>query len=141
MNRDLKQRGVLAFCLLAGLTDAGSGLLLMLLPEFTLGVMQVGAVAAEALVFIRFIGAFVFSVGCLYLFALLPVLRRGRWSAVRFVFLATAWVRLVIGLFTGLAIVGGALSLHWISVPLTDGLLAVFQLGVVWKAWMVTNEV
>jgi uncharacterized protein YjeT (DUF2065 family) len=116
--------------------DASSGLLLMTLPSLTLKLMRVTSVGDDSLVFIRFIGAFVFSVGCLYLFALRSLVTTRRWGSVWFVFLITAWVRTVICLFTTIAITQGALSLEWISVPITDGLLAVFQLWVIGLGWL-----
>ncbi len=131
MSIELKQRVLLVFCLTAGLMDGFSGCLLMFVPELALKLMQVAPVAPEATVFIRFVGAFVFGVGSLYLFSLLPVLRTGRWSAVRFVLLATAWLRGVIFVFTSVSILSGALAWAWLTVPLTDGVLAVFQLWVV----------
>lgn len=136
MNRKLQSQVVRVFCLLAGLMDASSGLLLMTLPSLTLKLMRVTSVGDDSLVFIRFIGAFVFSVGCLYLFALRSLVTTRRWGSVWFVFLITAWVRTVICLFTTIAITQGALSLEWISVPITDGLLAVFQLWVIGLGWL-----
>ena len=123
-------------CLLAGLMDASSGLLLMLSPEFTLNLMNVPVVGSETWVFISFICAFVFSVGCLYLFAFRSVSLTRNWSYVRFVFEVTAWVRSVICVFTTLAILKNALPLEWISVPLTDGMLACVQIWVVWSGWI-----
>lgn len=136
MNDSAKRRALLGGCLLAGLMDAGSGLLLMLSPGAALGLMRVPAVVSEAEVFVRFIGAFVFSVGCLYLFAFRSFsLTRSR-SHVQFVLWATAWVRAVICLFTTLAILQGALSVEWITVPLTDGTLACVQVWIIWSGWI-----
>ena len=136
MNDLAKRRILTVGCLLAGLMDASSGLFLMLSPEFTLNWMNVPVVGSESWVFIRFIGAFVFSVGCLYLFAFRSVSLTRTWSYVRFVFGVTAWVRSVICVFTTLAILQGALPLEWISVPLTDGMLASVQIWVVWSGWI-----
>ena len=137
MNDFFKRHlALLVGCLLAGLMDAVSGLLLMLSPGFTLNLMRVPAVVSEAEVFIRFIGAFVFSVGCLYLFAFRSVSGDRSLSYVRFVFGVTAWVRAVICLFTTLAIVQGALPVEWISVPLTDGVVACVQVWVIWSGWI-----
>ena len=91
MNDSLKRPILLVGCLLAGSMDAVSGLLLMLSPGFTLNLMRVPAVVSEAEVFIRFIGAFVFSVGCLYLFAFRSGSADRSLSYVRFVFGVTAW--------------------------------------------------
>jgi hypothetical protein len=136
MNELNRHRVLSGSCLLAGLMDASSGLLLMLNPGFTLALMRVPAVTSETWVFVRFVGAFVFSVGCLYLFAFRSVSLTQNWSYVRFVFGATAWVRAVICIFTTLAILQGALAVEWGSVPLTDGILACFQVLVVWSGWI-----
>ena len=140
MSVNLKQRSVLGLCVLAGLMDASSGLLLMTVPEFTLELMKVDVATIEVLVFIRFIGAFVFSVGMLYVFAWLQFLRNESWPPVRAVLLMTAWVRAVICLFTAVAIASGTLPMSWASVPLTDGCLAVLQLWMVLKGWVPRDD-
>lgn len=134
-----KERTLIALCLFAGTMDAVSGALLMLWPEGALRMMSVPAVAAEALVFNRFIGAFVFSVGCLYLFSLLPVLVMRRWHWVWGVLAATAWLRAVICVFTSIAIASGALSAAWWTVPVTDGVLALVQTWILLKGWVRRN--
>lgn len=134
-----KERILVALCLCAGAMDAMSGALLMFWPEGALRMMSVPPVVTEALVFNRFIGAFVFSVGCLYVFSLLPVLTMRRWHWVWGVLAATAWLRAVICVFTSIAIVGGALSVAWWTVPVTDGVLAVVQVWILLKGWVPRN--
>jgi hypothetical protein len=131
---------LIALCLFAGLMDTASGSLLTLWPQLALKLMGVAPVAAEALVFVRFIGAFVFSVGCLYLFALFPVITANRWGWMSGVFAATAWVRAVICIFTTFAILFGALSLSWWSVPVSDGLLALLQVWIIGKGWLQSRD-
>jgi|TARA_B110000285_G_scaffold77816_1_gene89634 hypothetical protein len=140
MSVNLKQRTVLALCLLAGLMDSSSGMLLMTAPAFTMGLMQLDVSTVELLVFIRFIGAFVFSVGMLYVFAWLQYLRSESWQPVRAVLLMTAWVRLVICFFTAVAIATGDLPVGWASVTLTDGCLAALQLWIVLKEWVSRDD-
>lgn len=129
----LKTRSLLLFCLLAGAMDTLSGLLLMTVPGWTLKLMHVPAVVPDALVFIRFIGAFVFAVGSLYWLGLCSVVVLSRWQGLRGILLVTAWLRTIIFIFTSLALLTGALPLAWLSVPLTDGGLAFFQFWVVLK--------
>lgn len=113
--------------LAAGVMDTCSGLLLMFYPAIALMLMGVSLPSADALVLIRFIGAFVFSVGGLYfLTAQRSVLSRDL-HGFTLLLAATAWVRSIIFIFTSVAILSGGLSWAWWSVPFTDGLLAVLQ--------------
>jgi hypothetical protein len=105
-----------------------------------LGLMRVAIPDLQALVFVRFIGAFVFSVGALYLFGGL-IDRRYRWSQyIRPMLLMTAWVRAVVFVFATSAIVSGALPTMWVSVPIADGSLAIIQIWVVLSGWVSVNE-
>jgi hypothetical protein len=140
MNRELKLRIIVLFSLCAGAMDASTGLLLMSAPAWTLALMRVTMPVPEALVFVRFIGAFVFSVGSLYLFAALINWRSGQWEPLRSVFLVAGWVRTVVCVFTSIAIVSGALSSTWFSVPLADGCFAVFQFWVVFNGWFARDD-
>lgn len=127
------KKTIVVAVLAAAAMDTCSGLLLMLVPSLALRLMGVALPPVEALVFIRFVGAFVFSVGALYCFAGLRYALRGDVAALCFVLGATAWVRLVVFTFTGSAILAGALSWAWWSVPFTDGSLAVLQMVFLWK--------
>ena len=115
------------FLLLAGASDALTGLLLVLAPAFTLDLMLVKSIPRE-LVYCQFIGAFVFSIGTSYLRPFLHPAGPERASAIRHVLAATAWVRVCIATFSALAIATGRLHASWISVPLFDATLAVIQL-------------
>lgn len=132
MSPERKKAFLFYLCLVVGSTDVVVGLLLMVFPAFTLKLMWVPPVVPDALVFIRFIGAFVFGVGCIYFSALLSVLFAiGRDRSIRSIVLATAWMRLVICFFTMLALLSGQLEAAWISVPLFDGLLGSSQIWLV----------
>jgi hypothetical protein len=63
----VKLRLLLAYQLLTGLSDGSTGLLLLFAPALTLHLMRLH-VAADALPFLSYIGAFVLSVGiaCIY---------------------------------------------------------------------------
>jgi hypothetical protein len=135
-----KKRILVIFCLIAGLMDALSGALLMSFPVSTLKLMGVPPVALEAQVFVRFVGAFVFAVGTLYLFTPIQALLTHVWSWLWAMLLATAWIRAVICLFTTVAIVSGAMSLRWWTVPVTDGSLAALQIWVIWTGWGFGHE-
>jgi hypothetical protein len=118
----------------AGLMDSATGILLMLSPAFTMSLMGIEAVYQED-IFIRFVGGFVFGVGSSYLLGLMSVVRGCGWRELRVVWKMTAWVRLVILLFTSVAILSGSLSADWFGVPLTDGALACFQIF-----WIITGR-
>jgi len=136
MNTALKKRIVAIFCLLAGAMDASSGCLLVVAPAWTLHLMGVPPVDATSLVFIQFIGAFVFSVGSLYLFALASIFRTSSHLPLYFCLWVTGWVRLVICLFTSHALFSGTLPVEWLSVPLSDGLLAALQFWMIRRRWL-----
>ncbi|MDQ8202254.1 hypothetical protein [Pelagicoccus sp. SDUM812003] len=112
-------------CLGAGLMDAGTGVMLVVAPLFTYRLMGLSIEGVDS-AFTRFIGAFVFSVGGLYLFAFREAVagRRQSWNAL---WLATAWIRLWVGVVTLGLISAGGLEFAWISVPVSDLALAVYQ--------------
>ena len=105
----------------AGGIDSLTGVGLLLMPEITLRVMGVDH-SLYQLELIRFIGAFVFAVGSLYLWSLF--LER---SVLWILWWATAWVRVCVSVVTGGMILRGVLGFEWVAVPLTDLSLAVFQ--------------
>jgi hypothetical protein len=110
--------------LIAGAMDAATGAGLVLLPEWTLRCMSVDAPGAEALVFLRWVGAFVGAVGSSYLVAL----ARGGAGRLREVFVTTLLFRAAAGGFCTVAVAGGALEPRWITVALTDGALVAAQI-------------
>lgn len=109
--------------------DLGTGLALVAAPAFTLGLMFVPTPEPAALVYVRFVGAFVAAVGASYLWALLEPAAR-----LRTVFGATILFRLSAGIFTLAAVLLGALAPAWLSVSATDLGLVVLQ------AWLLRRE-
>lgn len=136
MKTEFKQRIVRWFALGAGLMDSGTGILLLVAPALALQLMRVPAVPGEALVFNRFIGAFVFAVGSLYLLAWFHERLSGRREGMRWVLLSTGWVRAVVCVFVLTAVSGGTLAPAWLSVALTDGVLALIQAGILYGNWI-----
>lgn len=126
MKRKTQEIGTAGIALLAGLMDSATGLLLMAAPLFTLRLMGIDP-PAEALPYVRFIGAFVFAVGNLYLWSLLSVKILETWKALFCLFYATGWIRAVICVQCLVAILAQTLSLEWGTVVLTDGGLALTQ--------------
>ncbi|WP_269525528.1 hypothetical protein [Coraliomargarita parva] len=136
MSYSLREKCILALAVGAGLMDGLTGCLLLAAPAFALRLMGVPPIDPEALVFIRYIGAFVFSIGTLYFYAALRVQRRRDWKAFRMIFGVTAWVRAVICFFTLNAILSGGLDVAWWSVPVSDGSLALLQAWLVLAGWI-----
>lgn len=121
-----------ALCFGAGLMDTTTGLLLVFAPNLTLRLMLVPEVSGE-LFFLRWVGAFVASVGLVYL---LPFLQARSapdlfWSRLLAALEMTALVRFCIALFVGSCLLSGALSWHWVSVAVVDMTLALLQLWIV----------
>ena len=111
---------------LAGAMDSLSGLMLVFFPGLSLGLMGVPQAYTDW-IFVSFVGAFVFAVGVTYLYGLWSVRVGEAWAEVRTIWKMTAWIRSVVSLFTAISILAGFLSPHWLTVPVTDGLLAAFQ--------------
>jgi hypothetical protein len=109
--------------LIAGCMDLGTGLGLVAAPAWTLGWMAVATPGAEALVFLRWVGAFVGAVGASYLVAL----ARGGAERLREVLATTILFRLAAGGYCTFAVLGGALEPRWGLVAATDLGLVVAQ--------------
>lgn len=110
--------------LTAGLMDFATGLGLVFFPAQLLPLMRVSVPAADALVFLRFVGAFVAAVGASYLWAW----SRRDTAHLRFVFAFTILFRLAAGTYSAVAIARGWLPPMWLSVPATDLFLVAAQL-------------
>jgi hypothetical protein len=112
----------------AGAMDFGTGLGLVAAPAWTLTQMAVPVPGEEALLFVRFVGAFVGAVGASYLWAAARPRER-----LRVMLGLTVWMRVAAGTFTGVAVASGALAGGWLAVTATDWLLAVTQVWLVVK--------
>jgi len=99
----------------AGTMDAATGLGLSLAPAATLALMGVVPPDGDALVFLRWVGAFVGAVGATYLWGWLHARR-----LLRPVLELTMIFRLAAGVFSAVAIARGWLTPAWLSVPVTD---------------------
>jgi len=110
-----------------GATDAGTGLLLVVAPEFTLRLMRVPPPEPAAMVFVSWIGAFVAAVGCAYFLA-----PRRLADATACARLATVWrvttiARGLVAAFVTWRVVDGLLPVEWLTVALTDAVIAAVQ--------------
>lgn len=138
MKNRTKSTFSLALALFAGTMDTVTGILLMGMPRLTLSLMGL-SVTEEALVYVQFIGAFVFGLGSLYLWGFCGARFLALWGGLAGIFYATAWVRFVIFIFVTVAVLGGLLESLWTTVALTDGALAVAQVLWLWRGGIPRN--
>lgn len=130
MNNEKLLRFARWFAVAAGGGDFLTGVGLVAAPTLTLGAMGVAVPGAEALVFLRFVGAFVGAVGASYWIALATRQPDRLWA----VFRVTLVLRLSAGTFVLGAVATGALVWPWLSVTATDFLIAAVQL------WLLGRE-
>lgn len=127
MNGELQRGFIFYFSLTVGLVESATGIGLVLVPDLVLELMG-HPVNRYPLELVRFIGAFVFAVGGLYLWGVCFSRKEYSVGPMLYAWLATGWVRLCVALVTGTMVLSGALTIAWISVPLTDAALGLFQL-------------
>lgn len=113
------------YALAVGAMDLTTGLALLAAPGWTLARMGAAVPGAEALVQLRFTGAFVAAVGAMYLAG-----RRGADGArLRGALEATLVARLAAGAAAGALVATGGLDAAWLSVAVTDLACAAVQAG------------
>lgn len=109
--------------LAAGGLDFATGLGLVARPALVLGLMGAAVPGEEALLYLRWVGAFVAAVGSCYLWAL----ARKDVALLRHTLELTILFRIAAGLFSAWALATGRLPGAWGSVPVTDLVLAASQ--------------
>ena len=131
----MKRRSLIGYQLLTGLSDGVTGALLIVSPSVTLRLMGIH-VAAAALPFLSFIGAFVLSVGlaCLYGACLAPNPRAA--AKLQVVWLVTAITRGLVAIFVAASIFSGTLEAGWITVAISDAAFAFVQAIGLSKGWL-----
>jgi len=120
---------------LAGLCDVTTGALLVFAPGYTLKLMGVQQ-SPQPVEFAGFIGIFVLSVGVAYWYvARLPMnaAQAPRWQTV---WGLTAVSRSLVAGFLAWKIFAGRMEMAWVTVALTDGVLAAFQWIGLCKGWL-----
>lgn len=122
----MNRRFLLGYQLLTGISDAGIGVLLIVAPEFTLGLTGIQA-PSGAISFVSFIGAFLLSMGlaCLY-GAWLAARGEGR-TRVEMIWLLTAITRTAVAVFLAQRVMAGTLQAAWLVVAISDGALTLIQ--------------
>jgi hypothetical protein len=130
------RRWLITYQYIAGLYDTGTGLLLIGAPAWTLRLMGL-TIIPQPVVFVRYIGVFVLSVGVTYLWA------QARWPLTSHAHIGwstqwkiTALVRTLVAVFVVWQIASSALESRWISVALSDGAFATIQWIGLRKGWL-----
>jgi len=131
MNRPI----LFTYQLATGISDTVTGALLIIAPAFTLRLMGLH-VAADALPFLSFIGAFVLSVGLACLYGAWIIARRGSPCKLEVVWLLTAITRASVAVFVLAQIMGQALEAGWITVAITDGACVLIQAIGLRRGWV-----
>lgn len=132
----MSKRLLKLYQLLAGLSDTSTGMLLIFAPAWTLHLMGVSAPPLP-IAFASFVGAFVLSVGLSYFLVpgSHPLSANGRasWKAQ---WQVTALVRSSVALVLLSEIALGRMEPVWITVAITDGLLAAIQWLGLSRGWL-----
>ena len=111
-----------------GICDLLTGIFLIFDPEFTLKMMLIKDLPGQ-LVFLKYIGSFVLCTGAYYFLPFFYWSNPGNFKIfTKHVWICTSLARLIIACFVITQIVLGALSLDWISVPISDLSIAVIQI-------------
>lgn len=132
MNRSM----LLGYQLLIGFSDTLTGVLLIVAPEFTLGLMHMHP-AYEALPYLSLIGAFVLSVGLACFYGAFVTYRRGCEAKLDIVWLLTAITRACVAIFVAEQVLAGAFEAGWLTVALFDGACVLIQAVGLRKGWLV----
>lgn len=115
--------------LAVGAMDAATGLMLVFAPALALQLMRVPPVSPESSVFLSWMGVFIASIGLSYVL----VLKGSREAEAVWTF--TAIVRLSVACFVAVSIIRADLSIAWILVAVTDGIVALGQWLVLRAGW------
>ena len=131
----MKRTLLLGYQWLTALSDSGTGIMLLFVPEFTLRMMGVHA-PADAIVYISYIGAFVFSVGMACLYGVRLLARQCNPVRLETVWLITAIARAMVAAYVATSVLTLRLDPGWIGVAVFDGACAVLQVAGVRKGWL-----
>ena len=131
MNRPI----LIGYQLLIGLSDTFTGALLIIAPAFAMRLMHIHA-PYDALPFLSFIGAFVFSVGLACLYGAWVMARRGSPCKIEVVWLLTGISRASVAIFVAGQILAHTLEAGWLSVAIFDGACVLIQAIGLRKGWL-----
>lgn len=131
----MKRSILLAYQLLAGLSDALTGAMLIAEPVLALRWMGLQA-PADAVPFIAYIGSFVLAVGLCYLYGAMLLVRGGCTTKLEATWLLTAIFRTSVAAFVFSSVLVGTLQSGWITVALFDGACALIQAIGLRRGWL-----
>jgi len=131
----MKRPILTTYQLLIGVSDAATGLMLMLAPQFTLHLMGLRA-PEDAEPYLSFVGAFVFSVGVACLYGAKLASCDGCKRKLGTVWLLTAVTRGTVALFVTDSVLSGKLPVGWMTVAVFDALCAIIQSIGLQKGWL-----
>jgi len=131
MNRLL----LIGYQLTIGLSDTMTGALLIVAPALALDLMRL-RVPADALPFLSFIGAFVFSVGLSCLYGAWLMTRTASRCKLEIVWLLTAITRASVAIFVITRVLDQTLETGWLTVAITDGACVLIQAIGLRKGWL-----
>ena len=131
----MKDLYLLAYQLIAGVSDASTGVLLIAAPVFTVRMMGL-SVPHDATPFLSFIGAFVLAVGISYLYGALLIHRTGGVPRLEAVWLLTAIIRSSVAIFILAAVLSGTLPAGWLTIAVFDGICVLIQASGLRRGWL-----
>jgi hypothetical protein len=126
---------LLVYQILITLSDSVTGLLLLVAPAYALRLMGVSA-PVDALVFISWIGAFVFAVGLSCAWGAWVMVFCPCQGRLETVWLLTAIVRAGVAIFVLQHVITGMLGPGWLTVAFVDGLCVLVQGVGLRKGWL-----
>ncbi len=131
MSRSL----LFAYHLVAGLSDASTGALLVIAPAVALQLMRL-SVPSLALPLLSFIGAFVFAVGLSYLYGVLLLRRGGCASRLEALWIVTAFLRGSVASYVTVAVLSGQLAAGWMMIAFFDAGCVIIQAAGLRLGWL-----
>ena len=126
------------FFLAVGAGDGVTGLLLIAVPSWTLGLMRIPTLPDET-VYLRWIGVFVGSIGLFYVYPFLSGNRVDRRVRLRIVLEVSTMARIAVAVFVAAGIAAGALGWQWASVSVTDFGVASIQIALLRRGVLVDD--
>ncbi len=126
---------VFGYQLLTGISDSSTGALLMIAPAFALRLIRLST-PSDALIYISFIGAFVFSVGLACFYGAFLAYHKGNRTRLEIVWLLTAFTRAGIAIFVIEQVLVNTLEAGWSMIAVFDGACVLIQAIGLRKGWL-----